>query len=230
MAHDFAQPVTTAAPAPFGGPAAGKLQVAPRPNFLLMHHPTAWECVKRGDRYEWLPRLKKLKNASGCNGVRQTKNGPDPSLALARFQSQGWVILFDPEKVLPAGRLGNDKAGYVQVDKGAGGAVHRLWCESFRMIGKKVIEECDDNAYYDFRRMLVEDGLVPEPDRAILDGIIDMQANRWGRHANNAHIPAIKAKMEAAQAKLEGMKDATATTAAERKPRAKRPRKSRDDG
>lgn len=195
-----------------------------------MHYPASWECVKMAKGgYEWLPRLKKLKNASGCNGVRQTKNGPEPSLAIARFQSEGWVILFNPEQVLPAGRLGNAEAGYVKTDHGISGPIHRLWCESFRMIGKKVIEECDDQAYLDFRRMLVEDGLVAPPDQAILDGIIDMQANRFGRHANNAHIPAIKAKMDGAQDKLEGMRSASLAKH-EKQKRPRKPRTSRSDG
>ncbi len=195
MAHTFS---STAATPLSGSLTARKLKLAPRPNFYLMHSPTSWECLETAKGWEWLPRLKQLPAASGVNGVRQTRAGADVRPAMIRFQSEDWTILSQPERVRDG--------GYVVTTPCEGGLVHHCFYDSFKMVGNSVIAKTDHKAKHDFLRSLVVNGHIPAPEPEILEAIIERQAHRLGRKANNAHIPAVKARLDEDAAKIEAMK------------------------
>ena len=165
------------------------------PYFLLFHNPEAWEC-KAG---EWLPRLKRLPLAPGVNAVRQSRNGGavDPNLAIVQLQQRGFKII--PEDF---------GGGFVKQVPVAGGVAHMMHCDELKRVGTRAVLRRDDDAYTEFQRSLLAEGVVEPPEPEILEMLIDRQQRRIDRKQAMTHLPNIKAQVKADAEKLKSMKAA----------------------
>lgn len=193
MAHDFGQIGTVVSGAEAStNPAAAILPELPRAKFYLMHNPQGWEPVQREDGgWEWLPVLKRLICKPGVNGVRGTKGGIDDSQARIGFQDRGWTIL-------------DRQLGYLTRYPCKRGHTYYLTWDKPIKAGRRVIVRHDSKGYNDFRRSLVADGLIKTPVPEVLIGILDQFQRQIDRNAKDIHIPAVKAKIDEAQAVLDG--------------------------
>lgn len=193
MAHDFGSigtVVSGAEAAP--NPRASVLPEHPRAKFYLMHNPNGWEPVKREDgSWEWLPVLKRLICKPGVNGVRGTKGGIDDSQARIGYQDRGWTIL-------------DRQLGYLTRYPCRRGYTYYLTWDQPIKAGRRVIVRHDSQGYNDFRRSLVEEGMLRAPLPEILIGILDQYQKQIDRNAKDIHIPAVKAKIDQAQELLDG--------------------------
>lgn len=218
MAHDFGQ--TPAAGEVLTGAATATntadavLPGHPRPDFYMMHHPHSWEPVEvaTGD-WEWLPKLKQLLLKPGVNGVRTNPGGGiDDSQARINFQDRGWTVL--PRDL-----------GYVVRYQCQGGKTYYpLWDVPHKM-GNRVVVRYNPEAYNEFRRGLVLDGVVNPPEPEALEIVLDDLQHRVNRNAVNIHVPTVAAQVKKTEAKLNGAKTA-AKKASRKAPAKKRTRKA----
>ena len=146
-----------------------------------------------------LPVLRTFKMKPGLNGVRMGRNGPDISIAKARFEGDGWKILeYDAHE-----------GGYLQKFDGINGPIFADVWTSPRTLGigvhSSVLWEKDRDGFNDFRRSLVEKGIISPPDPAVIGAKARLQSKRAGRRINEAHIPHVAKKIDAEAKKLEFM-------------------------
>jgi hypothetical protein len=197
MAHDFSNSGTlVSGPEASTRPGATKLPELPRKDFHLMHNPESWELAQREDgEWEWLPRLKCLYLVPGINGVRQVKGGIDDSPARLAYQDRGWTVI--------------DRAlGYVTKYPCARGQSAYLTWDRPHVMGRKIIIRHDAPGYAAFRRGLIENGTIQAPEPEALEAILHQLDKRIDRAGKSIHIPGVKARVEADQAKLDGAKKA----------------------
>jgi len=125
-------------------------EIVPAPPFLLLHHPRKWHVMEG----LVVPILTKLVLKSGSNGVYIERNGAyNISLAIADKRSKGWTEL-------PANVDGNS---YLKKD-GMGGWITR-WEEVHPGLDYTVT---DSQEYALWCRMLVDDGIIPEPHISVI--------------------------------------------------------------
>tara|TARA_R100000655_G_scaffold19541_4_gene40743 strand:+ start:1211 stop:1885 length:675 start_codon:yes stop_codon:yes gene_type:complete len=215
MAHDFSntgQVIT--GPATGTAPGADRLPEMPRPDFYLMHHPDGWEPVEVSpDEWEWLPKLKRFLLVPGVNGVRSVRGGVDDGPARINFERQGF-------KILPR------DLGYVTKYTARNGrpTFYASW-EIPVALGNRVAVRMDDEHYIEFRRGLVQSGVVAPPEPEALDIVLEDLKHRINRNGTQIHIPGAKAVVDKATAKKAGATKAKAkatkkTTTTARKRRA----------
>ena len=201
MAHDFSNSgQVLTGPATGTTPGAERLPEAPRPDFYMMHHPDSWEPVEvEPDQWEWLPKLKKLLLVPGVNGVRSSgRGGVDDGPARINFERQGF-------KILPR------DLGYVTRYTARNGrpTFFASW-EIPVAIGNRVALRLDEDHYLEFRRSLVESGLVAPPEPEALDIVLEDLKHRINRNGTQIHIPGAKAVVDKATAKKAGATKAKA--------------------
>ena len=165
------------------------------PYFLLFHNPEDWE-HKAG---EWLPRLKRLPLAPGVNAIRQSRNGGavDPNLAIVQLQQRGFKII--PEDF---------GGGFVKQVAVAGGVAHMMHCDEIKRIGRQAVLRRDDEAYTEFQRSLLVEGVVAPPEPEILERLMDRQQARIDRQQAKTHLPNVKAQVKASAETLKSMRAA----------------------
>ena len=167
-----------------------------RPNspFYWMWNIKGWEFNQRTG--EFLPVFATLVEMAGVNGVRETKRGPDSSHARVAMQDKGYIIL-------------DRDLGYLTRWKTtSGGWYYESIFASPKILGNRVIWKTDYKAYNDFRRGLLEKGIIPTPDPDVLEMMVEELQQRASRHTTDQHIPVMKEKREAIEAKIEAMKAA----------------------
>jgi len=213
MAHDFGSSgVVLTGAAASTKPGANILPGTPRPNFFLMHNPQGWEPNQREDgSWEWLPILKQLLIKPGVNGVRSTGNGIDHSQARIGFQDRGWTIL-------------DRELGYVTRYRSRGGPSYYLTWDEPVKAGNRLVVRHDAEGYNEFRRSLVEDGIIKMPIPEILEARLEDYRKQINRNAKDVHIPSVKAKVEAAQKLVDGAGEAAKKAAPKPKPKRRRTR------
>jgi len=136
--------------------------VRPNSPFYLGHLPQLWAPAPT-DRtagivtaIEWLPILGTIPVDPGCNGVEKNGRGaPNAEPAIAKWQGKGGVVLRHGDP-----RLGQ-WADYMAVfDSVTGRPVYRTIFARIEVLGKLHEEHSDEDDYNDFRRHLVESGVV----------------------------------------------------------------------
>lgn len=173
------------------------LNIPPNHPFHLMHHPLSWEHIAgEGEKTgEWLPTFASLKEDPGVNGVRQTQFGPDSSQARLNFQDNGYTII--------------DYGSHEYLTRHltrSGGYYYCLIWSSPKQVANKVFWALDNEKFNQFRRELIEKGVIDKPEPEILELLCDRWRRRIERHARNQHIPEIKEKMNILYGELDGMR------------------------
>lgn len=215
MAHDFGSMGTVVSGAAASTtPGANILPEMPRANFYLMHNPEGWEPVKLDDGgWEWLPVLKRLLIKPGVNGVRGGKGGADDSQARMGYQDRGWTIL-------------SRELGYIMRYPCKRGYSYYLTWDKPIKAGKRLVVRHDAEGYNDFRRSLIEDGLISAPIPEVLVGVLESYQKQIDRNAKDIHIPTVKAKIDEAQALITGAREAAAELTSKTKPKRTRAKKA----
>ena len=146
-----------------GGPAAPRLNLAPRPYFTLKHHPARWGLV--GGRIR--PILGQIRSDPGVGGV--DKDGNTAYAEADAIGRRGWY----PVRV--------DPAEYIRVYDGSRGPVHLARWEVPKQIGNRTILKVDEASYHEFLDDLVARGLVQPMDPDLLPALIDEAQARADR-------------------------------------------------
>jgi len=154
MAKTFA-PIEPAQPAAQPQQMRG---LAPKRQYMLVHHPANWTLHSTDDGHEWLPDVRRLQFTNGVNGARFDDQGRFLNVddVAHRLEKKGFVIISNDS---PAGR-------YLGVVPLAGGAQHHCfkWEQFEAHPGRRrpltIIDEEQRNA---FLRALYTEGVVPMP-------------------------------------------------------------------
>jgi len=182
----------------------------PRANFYLMHNPEGWEPVQKEDgSWEWLPVLKRLLLKPGVNGVRGTRNGLDDSRARISFQDRGWTII-------------DRSMGYVtRYPCRRGWSYYLTWDHPIKA-GRRLVVRHDAEGYNEFRRELVEDGVVQAPLPEVLADVLRGHQKQIDRNSKDIHIPVVKARIDEAKELIAGARKAAADLAPQPKRRTRK--------
>lgn len=179
---------------PAQGPQNRGLHLQPNSPFFWMHHPSGWELyVDEEGAAEWLPTFAKLVEMPGVQGVRQTPQGADSSLARTEAMDQGFTIL--PREL-----------GYVTRHKTrSGGWFYESIYAIPKKMGRKTIWKRDDSGYHQFRRDCIANGLIQPADPDYLEEQFEKIENRINRLAQNQHIPEVAKDLAATKERLAAM-------------------------
>lgn len=185
-----------------------------------------WQVVADPDNegaFVFLPLLGRLKHEPGLGGV--DKNG-DTSLAVASRSKHGWVSI-DHRHCLSSDTP-DGQPGYVRTWPARGGRVHETAWQSPRVVGSRVKWAKDTNGYFRWLARLLRDGIIPPPDPAVVENLIDIAEQRQRRSAGRALSNPYAANLLAeADIRLAAIRNATIPgqdpePAPEPKPRRKR--------
>jgi|GEM_PF-1457260 hypothetical protein len=184
------------------------LNVNRSPYFTFQWNYARWQVVEdpdEEDAFVFLPLLGTIKHEPGLGGV--DKNG-DTSLAVAGRMKNGWASI-DPRHCL-SGDTPDGQPGYVRTWPARGGRVHGTAWQTPRMIGNRVKWHNDTDGYYRWLKRLMVDGVVPAPDPAVMENLIDIAEQRQKRSAGRALSNPYAANLLAeADARLEAIRNAT---------------------
>ena len=164
--------------------------------YFLLHSAMQWEFIE--DSLEWLPTFSELREEAGVNGVQQTANGPDTTLARVHAADQGFTVL-DYRQHEYMSRYPTANGGFFYCSR---------WSTP-KVIGRNVIWSQDRAGYNDWRRSLIEQGYIEQIDPDVCRLIMDRWQRRIRRYIRDQHIPEFKEKMNDLAATLERMERAT---------------------
>ena len=195
------------------------------PKFLFMHHPNTWDLVETSDGWEVLPMLTKFQLIPGLNGVKHSAGGAiDSTAARASFMDRGWTFIDNKA-------AGND--GYLREYEGSSGPIYVDKWSTPRTLGHggraRVVWDSDVEGYNDFRRSLLESGIIAKPDPAALDLKIELLRKRVERKVKNAHIEHVAGQIKDAEEKKEALETAKATKKTKAPKRKRATKKAKAD-
>jgi hypothetical protein len=182
--HDFSSGTIQTTPA-VEAKATGRLPNIPGALFpwWYKHHPWRWHIVDG----EVLPRLGKLKGDPGIGGVDDRGN---TSFAKAKAEEKGWQII-------PWDALGEH---YVVEVASSRGKVYLPKWMTLRRVGNRVVPTPDIDAYHEFCRRLISEGIIAPPDPAVIDGMVEAQRQRFETVIGRLHDeenPTVKRELAA---------------------------------
>ena len=198
------QPWTTASPDEQSG-----LPLRPNSPFFWMHHERGWEVYQDDEGAEILPVFSQLAEIPGVQGVRDTPRGPDSSHARVAMQDNGYTI------------IGRDRGYITRYKTKSGGWYYESIFATPKILGNRVIWKTDFKNYNNFRRSLIEDGVISPPDPDVLEMMVDELEVRISRHTTDQHIPAMVKKRQAIEDKLQALKNCIAEIKNPKKKRKK---------
>ena len=167
--------------------------------WFYAHHPFNWELahIKKGKKTTpiLVPQLKTIQEMPGVNGVR---DGGDNTLLMGKLRRQGYNIL-DP-----------NVTDYIRVYPAQGGNYYTSKFDKLENLAGRLIKTFQPDQFLIFRMGLVASNAVNLPHDHVLKLLILDQQDKINKYENDQLNPAMKAKMEAAQQKLEDIKTAIA--------------------
>ena len=174
-----------------------KLNIRPNCPFFLMHSAFQWELVNvGGDEWEWLPSFSHLNEMAGVNGCVQTKQGVDSTHSRIKFMEQGYTIL-------------DREFGYVaRYETKYGGFYYSLRFNIPKTIGDRVFWRMNEAEWNDWRRALIEEGVIDKPEDEVIDLLLKNVERRINRRITQQHVPEVKAQIDELYAVKDRMKSA----------------------
>ena len=164
-----------------------------------MHHPNGWRLEQTDRGFELLPVLKDLTLVPGINRVELSKAGPRSENARTRLRDQGWVV------------LDRHQEEYRVIVDVQGGLAHRLRWDIVDRYPDGTYDLAFDHAgYAEYRRSLVERGLIPPPRPRVVQKLRGRLERRLGRRMQHLHIPGVAVQQEQDQAELDAIEGAAA--------------------
>jgi len=194
---------------------APQLKVMPNAPFYLLHHPFSWELVKHDGEWQWLPEFGQLHEIAGVNGIEETPNGPDSTVARMRLMDQGKQVI-------------DREYGYIaRYETVHGGYHYRMKWDVPKQIGSKTFWNTDIDGYNTWRRALVEEGIIAKPEIEVVQDKINLVDRKIDRRLKFQHVPevkteidelyALKKNMQAAYDSIHGLNESENKTKSKRK-------------
>ena len=179
----------------FGVRDSDRLNITPNQPFYLMHHPMGWEFDELLG--EFMPIFSELKEEAGVNGVKQTPGGPDSREARVNAQDNGFTIL-DYRQIPYLTRWATRSGGFYYTVK----------FTKPKIVAGKIFWKLDTEAYNEFKKNLIKEGIIDAPDPDCLALLIDRKSRHVNRYVQNQHLPEVKKKLDDIKSSVQAMKDA----------------------
>tara|TARA_R100000406_G_scaffold11227_1_gene7228 strand:+ start:11688 stop:12329 length:642 start_codon:yes stop_codon:yes gene_type:complete len=163
------------------------LPVASNSPYYFIHNVKNWEMYEFEFEFEdkrkkpdivplLLPMFTTLRITGGVNGVKDGKH-PDPSIALAKMQNNGFTVL-NPRDY-----------DYLRMYPARGGSYHTDKWTSVQVIGNEPIFEFDHKGFAEFRRALILEGKIKLPHKHFIQLMKIRKQRSIDRIAQDQHIP-----------------------------------------
>jgi hypothetical protein len=159
------------------------------PYFTFMWNHARWDVFPDPDNdanYVFLPVLGTLKRDPGLGSV--DKNG-STTLAKAARGENGWVEI--DTRHCHTTDTPDGQPGYVRMWRARNGIRHGCAWETPRVVGNRVHWSIDEAGYRRWLKRLVTDGVIAQPDPAVIETILEVVEQRVersrGRAMNNPH-------------------------------------------
>lgn len=160
------------------------LNVMPNAPFYLLHSPFQWELVKMGESWVWLPQFGKLHEIAGVNGVEDTPQGADSTVARMKLMETGQNVI-------------DREYGYIaRYETKYGGYHYRMKWDVPKQIGNKVYWNTDTDGFNEWRLSLVEMGVVVPPEVEVVQSKVHLLDRKIDRKLKFQHIPEVKAEID----------------------------------
>lgn len=173
-----------------------KLNMMPNAPFYLLHHPFSWELVKVADKWQWLPTFGILHEIAGVNGIEETPQGADSSVARMRLIDAGQTII-------------DREYGYIARYETVNGGYHyRLRWDLPKTIGNKTYWNTDEDGYNEWRLALVQENIVDAPEIEVVQSKINMVDRKIDRRLKFQHVPEVKTELDELYALKKNMQQA----------------------
>lgn len=164
--------------------AAPKLALMPNAPFYLLHHPFSWELVKMNDTWEWLPLFGQLHEIAGVNGIEETPQGPDSTVARMRLMDAGQTVI-------------DREYGYIaRYETKYGGYHYRMRWDIPKTIGNKTFWNTDTESYNAWRLALIEENIIDAPEIEVVQSKINMVDRKIDRRLKFQHVPEVKKEID----------------------------------
>tara|TARA_R110000851_G_scaffold177077_1_gene323859 strand:- start:701 stop:1219 length:519 start_codon:yes stop_codon:yes gene_type:complete len=158
--------------------------------------------------------LKRWRQVPGINGIKGLRGGGiSETAARAKYVDDGWIFI-NPEECEWLDNQPND-SGYLRAIEGKYGTV---WVDIFaepESIGAgnnaSVVFSRDKEAYNDFRRELLNRGVVPAIQAGVVKLYSKRQRSRASRKISQIHNPMIAKHIENESTKLSQMQASVPT-------------------
>lgn len=181
--------------------AVPRLNISPNAPYYMMHHPAQWELVIEGDTAEWLPTFSTLYEIAGVNGVQSTPAGPDSTMARVNFMDKGFTIL--PQDLGYQTRYPTKVGGYYYTS---------IWDQP-KQVGTKLFWTTNEAGYNQWRRDLLDNGIIQPPEPEILELLVERHEKRIERNISMQHIPEIAKRLDEMRDQLTAMQQASGAKA-----------------
>lgn len=189
------------------------LNVMPNAPFYLLHSPFSWELVQMNDAYVWLPTFGLLYEIAGVNGIEETAQGADSTVARMKLMENGQTII-------------DREYGYIaRYETKSGGYHYRMKWDVPKQIGSKVFWNTDTAGYNEWRLSLVEMGIIDPPEIEVIQSKLALLERKIDRKLKFQHIPEVKTDLDALYTLKKQMTDAYDAIHADDNTKSKRTKK-----
>jgi hypothetical protein len=189
------------------------LNVMPNAPFYLLHSPFSWELVQMNDAYVWLPTFGLLYEIAGVNGIEETAQGADSTVARMKLMENGQTII-------------DREYGYIaRYETKSGGYHYRMKWDVPKQIGAKVFWNTDTAGYNEWRLSLVEMGIIDPPEIEVIQSKLALLERKIDRKLKFQHIPEVKTDLDALYTLKKQMTDAYDAIHADDNTKSKRTKK-----
>lgn len=189
------------------------LNVMPNAPFYLLHSPFSWELVQMNDVYVWLPTFGLLYEIAGVNGIEETAQGADSTVARMKLMENGQTII-------------DREYGYIaRYETKSGGYHYRMKWDLPKQIGSKVFWNTDTAGYNEWRLSLVEMGIIDPPEIEVIQSKLALLERKIDRKLKFQHIPEVKTDLDALYTLKKQMTDAYDAIHADDNTKSKRTKK-----
>lgn len=187
-----------------------RVNIIPNDPFFLMHNPFQWELVEMNGIWEWLPDFSILNETAGVNGIQQTPNGVDSTVTRMKFMERGNQII-------------DREFGYIaRYPTKYGGFYYCLRWDIPKTIGTKTFWNHDRDGFNEWRKDLIETGVIRRPEIEIIESKINDVERKIDRRLKNQHIPEIKKEIDGLYELKRNMKNAFQAMFEEKKTKVKK--------
>jgi len=155
-------------------------------NFVFLYHPDAWDVIVPEEGSPRLvPRLRRFHFEPGVACVEAVKGAADgdPTRALHEAAKKGWQQVPRDREVTAHGSQYDDYAH--QFDGHKGPVTLSVWERPY-VRGGNVVIDFDQEGWHAFLIGLVDDGVVPLPDRAVRRAVELEMKTAMRRHQTSA--------------------------------------------
>lgn len=197
---------------PWNNTAINKTRLPLKANsrFFLAHNPENWELKifdtmttiedkkKKISVAILLPSLSSIPETPGVNGTKTIGQHIDSGVMRTALSDNGWTI------------LDASKHDYLRVYPAHKGNYHATRWTSFEKVGKRVIQNFDNDSYDQWRLQLMQKGIISTPHPEIASLKLIKMDRAMARLERDQHIPEVSARLKNKQMEYKQIKSAIA--------------------